>query len=256
MAITFNQKYPAALTNAAWQKKKSFKDKTKSKTKTGLGTTLTKAEANWGKVKFDKLIAAKQNLQGKNVAALKIAAKAAQDYLDGPVVQQAIAALDAAASKARTTAANTALSTAAVNAATALTGALTAQAKLLRDIKLADFQPATSVNLELGQWEKSHTGYLRSMDGIVDELRSGKTKENWEGQPISEVVNNAVKVTGSLSTATGDRHWHDTNNLWREIFAAYNTANNQIKVLPDSRVEDEIEKFIDLTQHKLGNLFM
>ena len=255
MAITFNQKYPAALTNAAWQKKKSFKDKTKSKTKTGLGTLLTKAEANWGKIKFDKLIAAKQSLQGKNVAALKIAAKAAQDYLDGPVVQQAIAALDAAASKARTTAANTALSTTAATAATALTGALTAQAKLLRDIKLADFQPATSVHLEIGEREKNHTAYLRSMDGIVDELRSGKTKENWEGQPINEVVNNAVKVTGLLFEATADPHWHDTNNLWREIFDAYTTANNQIKVLPGSRVEDEIEKFTDLAEQKLGHVW-
>jgi len=44
MAITFDRKYPTALKNIAWQKKKSFKDKTKAKTKTGLGEALTAAE--------------------------------------------------------------------------------------------------------------------------------------------------------------------------------------------------------------------
>src|SRR5258708_12349021 len=55
MAVTFNTTYPAALTNTAWQKKKSFLDKAKSKTKTGLGDELLKAEAAWKLVKFDLL---------------------------------------------------------------------------------------------------------------------------------------------------------------------------------------------------------
>ena len=44
MAVTFNTTWPATLTDAAWQKKKSFLDKAKSKTKTGLGEALTAAE--------------------------------------------------------------------------------------------------------------------------------------------------------------------------------------------------------------------
>src|SRR5258708_16043821 len=59
MAVTFNTTWPATLTDAAWQKKKSFLDKAKSKTKTGLGAELTKAQAAWKLVKFDNLIATK-----------------------------------------------------------------------------------------------------------------------------------------------------------------------------------------------------
>jgi len=59
MAITFNTTWPPALTDAAWQKKKSFMDKAKSKTKTGLGAELTKAQAAWKLVKWDTMIATK-----------------------------------------------------------------------------------------------------------------------------------------------------------------------------------------------------
>lgn len=52
MSAPNNITWPAALTNAAWQKKKSFLDKTKSKTKTGLGAELLKAEAAWKDINF------------------------------------------------------------------------------------------------------------------------------------------------------------------------------------------------------------
>ena len=59
MAITFPTAWPAALTDAAWQKKKSFMDKAKSKTKTGLGASLTTAQKAWNLIKFDNLVATK-----------------------------------------------------------------------------------------------------------------------------------------------------------------------------------------------------
>ena len=57
--------------------------------------SLTRAEASWGQLKFDWLIAASQDLKGKSSAETKGGAGAAQDDVDGAVVQQAIAALEA-----------------------------------------------------------------------------------------------------------------------------------------------------------------
>src|SRR5690349_20867689 len=47
--------YPAAATNAVWQKKKSFLDKAKAKNKTGVGPKLTAAEAAWGHIPWADL---------------------------------------------------------------------------------------------------------------------------------------------------------------------------------------------------------
>ena len=79
MAITFPTAWPAALTDAAWQKKKSFMDKAKSKTKTGLGAELIKAQKAWNLVKFDNLIATKVPMTSPDTADR--AKVAAQNYL-------------------------------------------------------------------------------------------------------------------------------------------------------------------------------
>ena len=77
MSIPFVTKYPTALKNATWQAKKSFKDKTKAKTKTGLAEALKKAEADWNKIDFKKLIAAKQGLSGKTLVQKRALSAAA-----------------------------------------------------------------------------------------------------------------------------------------------------------------------------------
>jgi hypothetical protein len=255
MAITFNKKYPAALTNAAWQRKKSFKDKAKSKTKTGLGTTLTAAEKAWGKIQFDKLIAAKQSMSGKNMTQLIEIRKAAQTYKDGPVVTTAINALDAAASKARVTAANTALSETARKAATALTGALTNQAKLLRDIKLGDFEEKIApLNKNVNNLEKEHTALLRRMDDLRDDMREVRDLEGWQRLEVLEVLDAGMKISGSLAEVSGDKGWQDNNNHWRRLVGACAKLDQRLKT-STYRLEDDVKEFSDLVQNELGGMF-
>ena len=256
MAITFDTKYPTALKNATWQSKKSFKDKTKSKTKTGLGEALTLAEKDWGKIDFNKLIAAKQNLTGKNATQYTAAYNTAKAYLDGPVVTKAINSLNAAANKARTTAKNTALSAKAITAAGALSGPLLAQVKLLHDIKLNDFAAPVSVGNDIRRWEPQHTEALRSMDSIRDDLKDAKDKKDaWDSAHADRVIESGVKVSGDLAKATGEKAWQDNHDHWRKLQVAYFNANRVVQMQQGAHVSEEIEKFADLIQTELGHIF-
>jgi hypothetical protein len=255
MAITFEQKYPTALKNAAWQKSKSFKDKAKAKTKTGLGEALTAAETAWGLIEFDVLIAAKQNLGGKSLAQKQTAAGKAHTYLDGPV-KTAINSLEAASRKANETAKNTSLSTKAATAARTLSGALQQQAIKLHNIKLDDFQAETAaMQKSVNEWEHEHTEALHSMDAIVDDLKEKKDRETWEASHADAIIANAVKITKSLSDQTGDKHWKDNNDHWRRLLVAYAAANPKVKTLSPGRAAEEIETFADLVQHELGSIW-
>lgn len=137
MAITFNTTYPPALTEAAWQKQKSFKDKLKAKTKTGLGAALKTAETAWGKVNFAALDAKNQPLTRTpiDVARNKVAA----EKILGQQVKTASRALELAASKARTTSENPALSPKAAQAAKRLSAQLLKLAVNLKSLNLDDF---------------------------------------------------------------------------------------------------------------------
>jgi hypothetical protein len=255
MAITFETKYPTALKNAAWQSKKSFKDKAKSKTKTGLGEALTTAEKDWAKIKFDNLIAARQGLEGKNLLQKAAAKKTAREYLDGPVVTKAMESLEAAASKARVTAKNAALSTSAVKAATALSGPLLAQARLLHDIKLDDFEPPTQDRRDIGRWENQHTEYVRSLDNIRDDLKEKKDKATWDESHVGTIVEDAVKVSAQLAEATGEKHWKDNNERWRRLLISYAATDRLVKSMPGTRVGEEIDTFADLIQGTMGGMW-
>jgi hypothetical protein len=139
MTAPQNTAWPATLTNAAWQKKKSFLDKAKSKTKTGLGAELVKAEAAWKKINFKLLDASKNPMPtAKEVDRVK---KLAEDHRDDEV-KDAMEAIDDAADKAGLTKANKALSSDARKAATSIELGLKNQAKLLSDINLLDFDQA------------------------------------------------------------------------------------------------------------------
>jgi len=139
MAVTFSTTWPAALTDAAWQKKKSFLDKAKSKTKTGLGAELTKAQAAWKLVKFDSLDATKVPMTTPD--QVDKAKAAAQTHLSTVAAAASKAAL-AAAAKATATKTNAALSSTAKTAAGDIEKGLLAQSRLIRDIKLDDFDTA------------------------------------------------------------------------------------------------------------------
>ncbi len=261
MAVTFVTKYPTTLKNAAWQKNKSFKDKTKAKTKTGLGQALLDAEAAWKLIKFDKLVAAEQGLQPgttKPLSEINTTKQQTRNYLEGDAqpVQKAIAALDKAASKARTTAKNTALSATATRAATTLSGQLTAQAKLLRDIKLDDFDVVMArVDESVMQLERSHTELLKAMDSAVDELKDSKTLETWDENKPGQVIENAMNTAQSLSQQTGDKNWTGNYDRWRRLMVSFGATDTKVKNGPPGYVAEEIDGFTNLVQGTLGGMW-
>jgi hypothetical protein len=257
MSITFVTKYPTALKNATWQSKKSFKDKTKNKTKTGLAEALKKAETDWNKIEFKKLIAAKQSLGGKSLAQKRAVMGEAHQYLVGRVVQDAINSLDAAATKARTTGANTSLSGTASRFATTLSGQLTAQAKLLRDIELDDFQESISGQAkQVRDWEAEHTRLIRKTDQMRDDLQDEPTLANWQASQFRGVLERGAVITKSLAGQTEDQHWREMDQKWNGLLEAFRTSDGLIKANQGRDAEAEIGRFINHVQDEFGGVFM
>lgn len=141
MAITFITKYPKSLTNSAWQKNKTFKEKRNQAMKTGLGATLTAAEKAWNAIPFKSLDAKhfkpKTYLEAEtNLANAKWAKQVR--------VAKAIEALKAARKKAEETAKNPALTDKARKAAQDLVLSLRLQTTSLQFLKLDDFKIAVT----------------------------------------------------------------------------------------------------------------
>jgi len=195
MAVTFNTTYPAALTNAAWQKKKSFLDKAKSKTKTGLGDELLKAEAAWKLVKFD-LLDAKGKVCPRPVD-WDNAKHAAEAHYKDKAAAASKAAL-AAAAKAAATKQNKALSSTAKAAAQTIETGLLAQAAHIRDIKFDDFDTAKEKLEEL-----TAAVHLKA---LKDTLARGNQFIAAVGKPPKATVFNqgAHKASRDITQALGN----------------------------------------------------
>ncbi len=156
MAVEFDTRWPQPLTNAAWQKKKSFLDKAKSATKTGLGAELLKAEAAWKKINFKALgvLTAPGNLGNppryKTPDDYDHAKAVAENHLK-TVAAAASKTILATAAKAAATKKNTALSTSAKTAAADIETGLLEQSRLIRDLELDDFDKRKEVKLQEAQ---------------------------------------------------------------------------------------------------------
>ena len=173
-----NTAWPATLTNAAWQKKKSFLDKAKSKTKTGLGAELGKAEATWKQIDFKSLDASK--IPMPTAAEVDKRKKAAEAILNtaGKAAGKAILA---AAAKAAATKTNKALSTDARKAAADIEKGLLSQASLLRDIKFTDFDDAKTNIIQLTFQTNLSTlkKGLASADNFIKAVEASPTRETF-----------------------------------------------------------------------------
>jgi hypothetical protein len=195
MAVTFNTTYPAALTNTAWQKKKSFLDKAKSKTKTGLGAELLKAVAAWKNIDF-KLLKA----EGKVFpmpSQWDTARQTAVSHYDDKVKKASAAAL-VAASKAATTKGNKALSKTAQTAAGQIEVGLRTVSLRLLGIKFGDFDLAKT-NLE----ELTAQTHIISLKAA---LRRGHEFVRAVGEPADAVVfsSGANKASRDLMQPLGN----------------------------------------------------
>jgi len=156
MAVKFGTAWPVEATNAAWQKKKSFLDKNKAATKTGLGAELVKAEAAWKKINFDVLDVLTAPGKLGNPAKFKTPvdfdnAKAKATTQMTTNVHPASQAILVAAAAATKTKNNAALSNTAKTAAGVIETKLLAQGRLLRDLKLDDFDTRKAAKIQEAQ---------------------------------------------------------------------------------------------------------
>jgi hypothetical protein len=143
MTIPEDPKYPKTLTNAYWQTKKSFKDKTKAATKTGLGAALTAAENAWKAIPFAKLDA--KQLSPKSVKEAQTNLANAKT-IRTTQVKAASQAIEAARLKAIATGKNAALSDTARSAAqTMATQLSTLRLTTLGEINVKDLELAVGV---------------------------------------------------------------------------------------------------------------
>ena len=201
MAVTFVTTWPAALTNTAWQKKKSFLDKAKSKTKTGLGDQLVKAEAAWKLVKFSSLDAAKIPLpRPVDVDNAKIAA---QTHLTTVAAAASRAAI-AAAAKAASTKNNSALSSTAKKAAADIEKGLLAQAAHIRDISLTDFDTAKADLVELTNQTNLSTlkKGLSSAEGFIKQVETDPTRATFNSG-VQAATRPMMVALGNLGAVNG-----------------------------------------------------
>jgi beta-glucosidase-like glycosyl hydrolase len=136
MTVPADITYPAIATNAAWQKKKSFIDKSKSSTKTGLGAALIDAEAKWKLIPWAKMDASKLSWANVKQAQQRLAdAKAAHEK-----VVAAKNSVLAAKKQAAATAINKALSKPAQTAAAAIEVELQKAQDRLDKVDLKDIE--------------------------------------------------------------------------------------------------------------------
>jgi hypothetical protein len=202
MTVPTNTAWPAALTNAAWQKKKSFLDKAKSKTKTGLGAELVKAEAAWKQIDFKVLDATKQVMPTAKEADNK---KSAADAHLKTVVAGASKAALAAAKKAADTKGNTALSTTARKAAADIEKGLLNQAKLLKLIKLSDFDSAKNNVVQLTFQTNLATlkRGLQSADSFIKQVETTPTRDTFN-KGVQNATRPLLVALGNIG-AVGNR---------------------------------------------------
>jgi hypothetical protein len=198
MTAPTNTAWPAALTNAAWQKKKSFLDKAKSKTKTGLGAELTKAEAAWKQIDFKILDATKQVIPTAKEADNK---KAAADTHLKTVVAAASKAALAAAKKAAETKNNTALSSTARKTAAAIEKGLLNQARLIKTIKLTDFDAAKDNVVQLTFQTNLATlkRGLESADRFIAQVETTPTRDTFN-RGVQNATRPLLVALGNIGT--------------------------------------------------------
>ena len=201
MAVKFDYlTYPTIITNADWQKKKSFLDKSRSATKTGLGDTLVKAQAAWKKVNFAKMEAKSVLGRITGLDVVTSAKLAAQQELAGPV-KAAEDALMQASRTARTTSTNAKLSSSAKTAATAISAKTMEMAAKLKTIKLDDFDEAAdkyrnAMTLQAAGVVAKLKNAIPKLDKFITDARKDPTSEGLKAgiTPARDVSQNIINI--------------------------------------------------------------
>jgi hypothetical protein len=250
MSVTFDTKYPAALTNAAWQKKKSFLDKAKAKTKTGLGEALTKAEATWGLIQWNTLQADKVPMPTPQEADK---AKGRAETHKTTVVAAASKAALAAAGVAAKTKVNAGLSSAAKQAAATIEAGQLAQARRLRDIDLADFDLAKQHIITLTgatNFQTIKTGLVKADEFIETVEKDWKVLTfNAHIQDTCRRLTVALGKIGAYNGKVDPAPLSDPLKKWADGKELLKVVKDEDAKDEKERVEEALNKFKDAIGH-------
>jgi hypothetical protein len=244
MAVTFDTKYPAELTDAAWQKKKSFLDKAKANTKTGLGVLLEDAEKKWALINFNLLIEKKTQPDVANMLkSAKDRRATAQQHLDGPV-NSAYLALMKASRKAFDTSKNKALSKTAIAAAQTLSNKLQQQAVKLKGIKLADFdKQITDLQQAADSQTPIHEQGVAKVKTALKALASNPTADGWDK---ANMLNSTSFVRSHALSAVqvGRPDFKAIQPTWKNIVDRTVKINNEISAMDPEAAKKTIAKYV------------
>ena len=209
MTVTVNTIYPPEATNAAWQKKKSFLDKTKAKTKTGLGQELTDLQTHWAAVKFVKLDAVKAGLtSSSNVRQVEDKKGLAEDEFKK--IKPLIDELNTTAKKAEAVALTKGLSKDAVAAAKVIAARLKTAGTQLGQIDLKDFeQMLTRAEKHEADVDKLLNESIAELKKALNELRNNPTRARWEQQDVQSIDMIRRIVTKDDRFAKAAPKWKD-----------------------------------------------
>jgi hypothetical protein len=247
MAITFPTAYPAELKNAAWQKKKSFIDKAKASTKTGLGAALTKAEQEWGKIKFAALAAKPSDALSERIASESKAF--AQKYHQGQV-EVARKALLAAGKLASTTSHNTALSKTARAAALDLSNKMARQALRLQLIKFDDFDDAIAAG------RQADAKAAKLLSGAELAQAFAKYKQTKSPDDFIALTKRFMGAQRAVEIADLDQRPELAEPLrkWKELGRLMNDHVAEIKQPDTAKRQDDVKEFLRKAEAALDNL--
>jgi len=249
MAITFSTAYPANLTNAHWQKSKNKLDKV---SKSGLGPLLNKAQADWGKIKWDVLQEKKRKPDPADfLGSLKADHLLAKQELAGPV-KTAYDSLKAASVKAHKVSKTLTLSKGAATTAAAMSGDLHQQALLLKGIKLTDFEQAIT---EMEAAAKAQDGIYKKGVADVEKglgvLRSDPSFTGWEK---AGMLNKTSYVRSQVYSAiqVGRKDFQPRKQPWLTITNMTQAAEKVVKGADASADTKAIVKYVKEVEKLMG----
>lgn len=251
--IRFDINYPRELTNKAWQKAKSLKDKLQKATKTGLGELLDNAQAKWESVNWNSLEVSwamrkvDQSAKFRSIKEIQIAKAVGEAELKGPV-KLARQALLAASKKADSLAKEGKLSKDATAKARELAKKLLEQEALLRDLTLDDFDEKAVRFQQLYDMQiKKLKGDVQNLEEGLKKVVKSPTKKTWEDE--------AKQQCRSVGNTLGNydefkAHW----KVWQKFDGLQVERHPELKKDARTTPEREKEVILDIVKEMLPHL--
>jgi hypothetical protein len=227
MDFPFKQEFPDNLTNKAWQKEKSLKDKVMSSSKTGIGDQLTRLEAAWKKIEFEVLdpkIYETKNLNDTSSPEAMTKAKQAAQKASGGTLKEVSQLLTGVGSSAKKESDNKSLSKDAKAALVAISANAYALAKKVDSYTANIFdEDIDKAQKQVDKIMADYTAAADQTEKLFRLLQASPITKTWElALPrFSKLFSQMQSATGSFSRQPGPKMagWANASKALREIEA-------------------------------------